>query len=96
MILVMYILFKHIKLKMLVSSPALQQIKDVGAVTRQEDITPNIECTCKIYFDAKFINFRLNDFCNSKITKIETAEDTCSPRQLKLCYLFLTHNTMYQ
>ena len=36
--LVMYILSKHIKLKMLVTSLALQQIKEVGAVPRQEDI----------------------------------------------------------
>ena len=48
MTLVMYILCKHIKLKMLVASIALQQIKEIGAVTRQEDITPNIECTCNM------------------------------------------------
>ena len=37
------------KLKTLVSSLALQQMKEVGAVTKQEGITlvPNIECTCK-------------------------------------------------
>ena len=35
------------KLRMLVASPALQQIKEVGAVTRQEDIMPSIECTFK-------------------------------------------------
>ena len=46
--LVMYILCKHIKLKTLVTNLALQQINEVGAVTRQEDILPNIECTCKI------------------------------------------------
>ena len=34
MTLVMYILCKHMKLKMLVTSLALQQIKEVGAVTR--------------------------------------------------------------
>ena len=33
---------------MLVTSIDLQQIKEVGAVTRQEDIMPNIECTYKI------------------------------------------------
>ena len=43
---VMYILWKHMKLKMLVTSLALQQIKGVGAVTRQEDIMS--VCTCKI------------------------------------------------
>ena len=48
-ILVMYILCKNIKIKTLVTSLALQQIKEVGAVTRQKDILPNIECTCKIH-----------------------------------------------
>ena len=42
---VMYILCKHTKLKTLVSSLALQQIKEVEAVTTQEDNTS--ECTCK-------------------------------------------------
>ena len=46
--LVRYILYKHMKLKMLVSSLALQQMKEVDEVSRQEGILPNIECTCKI------------------------------------------------
>ena len=45
---VMYILCKHMKLKTLVTRLALQQIKEVGAVPRQEDVMSNIECTCKI------------------------------------------------
>ena len=44
----MYILCRHMKLKILVTSLALQQIKEVEAVTRQEGILPNIEWTCKI------------------------------------------------
>ena len=38
------------KLKTLVTSPALQQIKEMGTITKQEGITlaPNLECTCKI------------------------------------------------
>ena len=32
----------------LVASLALQQIKEVGVVTGQEDISPDIECTCKL------------------------------------------------
>ena len=39
MTLVIYILCKYMKVKMLVTSLALQQIKKVGTVTRQEDIT---------------------------------------------------------
>ena len=48
--LVMYILCKHMKLKSLVTSLALQQIKEVGVVAKQESVTLalNIECTCKI------------------------------------------------
>ena len=46
--LVMCILCKHMKLKMLVTNLALQQIEEVGTVTRQEDISLNIECTYKI------------------------------------------------
>ena len=47
---VMYILCKHIKLKSLVTSLALQQIKEVGMVAKQEhvSIAQDIECTCKI------------------------------------------------
>ena len=38
------------KLKSLVASLALQQIKEVGAVAKQEYVTlvQDIECTCKI------------------------------------------------
>ena len=67
--LVMYILIKHMKLKTQVISLALQQIKEVGAVTRQEIILLNIECVPVKYsgnhFDAKFISFKPNGFCHS-------------------------------
>ena len=45
----MFILCKHKKLKTLIASLALQQIKEVGVVATQE-IRPvqSIECTCKI------------------------------------------------
>ena len=47
---VMYILCKHMKIKSLVTSLALQQIKEVSVVPKQKSITLalNIECTCKI------------------------------------------------
>ena len=48
MTLVIFILCKHTKLKILVTGLVLQQIKEVGAVTRHEYIMPNRECTCKI------------------------------------------------
>ena len=47
MILAISILCKHTKLKTLVASPALQQIKEVDAVATQETLQ-YIECTCKI------------------------------------------------
>ena len=47
---VMYILCKHMKPKTLVTSLALQQIKEVGVVAKQEGVTlaQDIEGTCKI------------------------------------------------
>ena len=47
---VMYILCKHLKCTSLVTSLALQQMKEVGMVAKQESVsTPqNIECTSKI------------------------------------------------
>ena len=46
--LVIYLLCKHKKLRTLVTSLALQQIKEVGEVATQEDITT--ACTCKFQF----------------------------------------------
>ena len=47
---VLFIICKHTKLKSLVPSLALQQIKEPGAVTKQKhfSILHDIECTCKI------------------------------------------------
>ena len=47
---VMYILCKHMKLRSLVTSHALQQIKEVGMVDKQEHVSVahTIECTSKI------------------------------------------------
>ena len=47
-VLAKYLLCKHKKLRMLVTSLALQQIKEVGATTTQENVTT--ACTCKIQF----------------------------------------------
>ena len=40
-----YLLCKQKKLRMLLASMALQQVREVGAVTTQEEVT---KCTCKI------------------------------------------------
>ena len=42
-----YLLFKHKKLRMLVASLALQQVRDVGTVRAQEEVTH--ECKIQIY-----------------------------------------------
>ena len=61
------------KLKTLVTSLALQQITDIGVVTEQEGITPNIECTCKIqWYTILMLSFSILGlvlFCHSKIKK---------------------------
>ena len=46
--LALYLLCKCKKLRALVTSLVLQQIKEVGTVTKQEDVTT--ACTCKIQF----------------------------------------------
>ena len=46
--LAIYLLCKHKKLRMLVTSLALQQVREVGPVTIQEEVTT--ACTCKIQF----------------------------------------------
>ena len=47
---VMYILCKHMKLKTLVASLAVQQVKEISMVAKQEhvSIAEDIECICKI------------------------------------------------
>ena len=54
---VMYIICRHTKLKSLVTSPALQQIRKVGIVAKQEhvSITHDVECTCKIQLYTIFM-----------------------------------------
>ena len=46
----LFIMCKHTKLKSLVTSLALQQLREMDAVTKQEYISAihDIECTCKI------------------------------------------------
>ena len=66
------------KLKSLVTSLALQQIKEVGMVGKQEhvSIVQDIECTCKILWvhntSAKLINSRHSNFNYSKIKEFKT------------------------
>ena len=61
----MYIICKCIKLKSLVTSLALQQIREIGMVAKQEhvSIAHDIECTCKIQWYTIFM-LRLEDTCS--------------------------------
>ena len=45
--LAIYLLCKHKKLRTLVASPALQQVREVGTVTAQEEVTH--KCRIQIY-----------------------------------------------
>ena len=66
---VMYILCKHMKLKSLVTSLALQQIKEVGMVAKQEHSPKNSMVN---HTHAKFINLGLGNFHYSKIKETKT------------------------
>ena len=66
-----YLLSKHKKLRTLITSLALHQIKELGAVTMQEEVTT--ACTSKIQFyiilALKHFNIWPSDFCSSKLQK---------------------------
>ena len=85
----MYILCKHMKLKSLVTSLALQQIKDVGAVAKQEHVSigQDIECTCTIQWYMIFLLclsiLGIVIFIILKSRKLNCLEGTCSQTQLK-------------
>ena len=53
-----------VKLKSLITSLPLQQIKEVGMVAKQEHvpIATGSECACKHDIHANFISFRHTDF----------------------------------
>ena len=49
--LVIYLLCKHKKLRTLVTSLAIQQIKEVDTVTKQEEVTTACSCKIQYYID---------------------------------------------
>ena len=57
MSIVMYMICRHTKLKSLVTSLALQQMRDIGMVAKQEHvlIMPDVECTCKFQWYTIFM-----------------------------------------
>ena len=52
-----YIICRHTKLKSVATSLALQQIREVGMVAKQEhvSITHDVQCTCKIQWYTIFM-----------------------------------------
>ena len=79
---VMCILCKHMKLKSLVTSLALQQIKEEGTVAKEEYVTlaPDIESTFKIQWYTilmlSLLVLALVLFVILKSMKLNCAEDT--------------------
>ena len=59
-----YVICKHNKLRALVTSLALQQVKEVKA-ENAENIDNNCKCTVQLYnFNFKYCNDRFNCICN--------------------------------
>ena len=54
---VMYVTCKHMKLKSLVTSLAIQEIREVGTEAKQEHVSimHDVECTCKIQWYTIFM-----------------------------------------
>ena len=68
--LAIYLLCKPKKLRMLVASHALQQVREVGAVTTQEEVTTECICKIQIYIilALTITILSLVNFCNSTVT----------------------------
>ena len=73
--LAIYLLYKHEKLRMLLTSLALQQVREVGTLTTQEEVTT--ACTCKIQF---YIILALSISIFGLVIY-----EVLHPRKLKLC-----------
>ena len=78
------------------TSLAFQQVREVGAVTAEEDVT--MTCSCKIQFyiilalSISILGLVIFAVLHSR--NYSCAEDFCSQSQSKLCYLFLMYNIM--
>ena len=70
--LALYLLCKHKKLRKLVASLALQQVKEVGTVTTQEEVTTEYKNSELYNFDINC--FWSNDVCSSTFQKIKAAQ----------------------
>ena len=66
--LTVYLLCKHKKLRMLIASLVLHQVKEVGTVTQKEI---NTECKTLTLHKFGFDNFRSSNGCNSALQKIK-------------------------
>ena len=77
-LLTIYLLCKHKKLRMLIASLVLQQVKELGAVTQKEI---NTECKILTHISLALTHFWISDGCNSALWKIKIVQRTCSPMQ---------------
>ena len=91
-----YLLCKHKKLRMLVTSLGIQQVKEVCTVTQKEI---NTECKILTYISLALAIFSLVMVAIQYYRKSKFAEDACSLMQLKNTIHFrvtilCTHKTM--
>ena len=68
-----YLLCKLKKLRTLMASFVLQQVKEVGAVTQTEI---NTECKILTLYNFGCDNFWISDGCNSALQKIKIVQRT--------------------
>ena len=75
-ILAIYLLQKHEKLKTLLTRIALQQVREVGAVTMQEDVTMTYSCKIQFLynFGIKYFYSWLSDICSFTLQKIKAVQ----------------------
>ena len=92
-----YLLCKHKKLRMLMASLVLHQVKEVGTVTQKEI---NAECKIDLY-KFGFDNYRSSNGCNSALQKIKIVQrmhDLYSSKNHDIhfkCTILYTYETMH-
>ena len=75
-LLAIYLLCKHKKLRTLIASLALQQVKEVGAVTIQEEVTTECKIQSYIILTLTVTILRSSDVCSSTLKKIKAVQGT--------------------
>ena len=93
--LAIYLLCKHKKLRTLVASLVLQQVREVGTIRTQEEVTTECKIQINIILALAVTIFSLVMFAVLHSRKLKLCRDACSLMQLKLCYSFQMYNIMY-